>query len=119
MLAFDFDTRSFSRINQENGVVEQLEWANNTKVYGMKVSLSFNDANHPFIYALGERALLKINIQTKEVREVVNVEGRCYGFNCLELIPDGNGSMFTAEKHQGKSTVTKRTIKSISPQLQL
>ena len=85
----------------------------------MKVSLSFDDANHPFIYALGERAILKINIQTKEVSKVANVisSGYSYGYgNSLELISDGNGSMFTAEVHQGKWTVTKRTIKSISPQ---
>ncbi len=117
MLAFDFNADSFSRINHTNGEVEQLEWTDKTYVYGMKVSLSFDDVNHPFIYALGERAILKINIQTKEVSKVANVIGSGYGnSNTLELISDGNGSMFTAELHQGKWTVTKRTIKSISPQ---
>ena len=117
MLAFDANAKSFSRINHTNGEVEQLEWTDKTSVFGMKVSLSFNDANHPFIYALGVRAILKINIQTKEVSKVANVVGSGYGHgNSLELISDGNGSMFTSEKHQGKWTVTKRTIKSISPQ---
>ena len=115
MLAYDHSAKFFTRINHTNGEVEQLEWTDKTAVSGMKVSLSFDDANHPFIYALGERAILKINIQTKEVSKVANVISSRYG-NSLELISDGNGSMFTAELYQGKWTVTKRTIKSISPQ---
>ena len=58
----------------------------------------YDEENHPYIYAQGEEAVVKVNIQTKEVREVIKVESDDY-FNAFELISDENGSMFTAEKH--------------------
>ena len=100
-------------MNHIDKTVEPIEWTDKTGLLGLHAPLDFDKERQPFVYALGKEAVVKVDMQTKEVSEVVKVTTSPNSINAFEMIPDGKFlSMFTYEYHQGRKYVTKRALET-------
>ena len=62
MLTYDYSDDTISKINSEDGQVEQMEWTDNAAVFALRASPDFDDEKYPYFYALSNKAIVVIDI---------------------------------------------------------
>ena len=78
ILAFDYNSKQLSLINQESKGVKKIKWSNKSMVAGLRASPNYDEKMNPYFYARTSKSILLIDSQTHQATVILKAEGNEY-----------------------------------------